>query len=89
MASRGADTTIVALLMVSIIAVAFLALLFLPLVIAALLVIVAVIFVAVAVAFILGGLMVIPFYFLKRKKNVEPGSYQMEQMDDMQQKERK
>ena len=89
MASRGADTTIVALLIISIVAVAFLALLFLPLVIAALLVIVAVIFVAVAVILILGGLMAIPFYFLKRRKTVEPGSYRMEQMDDMQQKERK
>jgi hypothetical protein len=87
--SRGADATLVALLIIAIVAVAILAILFLPWVLAAMLVIVAIIFVAVAVLLILGGLAAIPYYFLKRGRDTEPGSYRMEQMDDMQKKERK
>jgi len=88
-ASRGADATFVALLIIGIIVVALLALYFLPWVLAAIIVIVAIIFVVVAVALILGGLAAIPYYFLKGGKGSEPGSYRMEQMDDLQQKERK
>lgn len=89
MASRGADATLIALLIIGIIAVALLALYFLPLLLAAIIVIVAVIFIVVAIALVFGLLAAIPYYFIKRKKDAEPGSYRMEQMDDMQQKERK
>jgi hypothetical protein len=87
--ARGTDAAIVALLIIGIIAVAILALLYLELLLAAIVVLVAVVFVALAVAVVLGGLATIPYYLLKRGRDAQPGSYRLEQMDEMKGKERK
>ncbi|MCG7845302.1 MAG: hypothetical protein MIO90_07730 [Methanomassiliicoccales archaeon] len=89
MASRAADATIVALLVIGVIAVALLAFLYLEWLLAFIIILVAVVVIAAVVLAILGGLAVIPYYFIKRGKDTQPGSYRLEQMDDMQQKERK
>lgn len=77
-----------ALLVIGIIAVAILALLYLDWLLAAIIIIVALVVIGAVVLLILGSLAVIPMYFLKRGKETQPGSYRLEQMDDLQQKER-
>lgn len=77
-----------ALLVIGIIAVAILALLYLDWLLAAIIIIVALVVIGTVVLLILGSLAVIPMYFLKRGKETQPGSYRLEQMDDLQQKER-
>jgi hypothetical protein len=89
MASRATDATIVALLVIGIIAVALLALWYLDWLLAAIIILVAVIVIGAVVLMILGSLAIIPIYFMKKGKDTQPGSYRLEQMDDLQQKERK
>ncbi|MBN1109522.1 MAG: hypothetical protein JXA45_02050 [Methanomassiliicoccales archaeon] len=87
--ARGVDAAIVALLIIGILAVAILALFYLEWLLAAIVILVAAVFLVLAVALLLGGLAVIPYYFVKRGKDTQPGSYRLEQMDDMKDQERK
>jgi hypothetical protein len=87
--ARGVDAAIVALLIIGILAVAILALFYLEWLLAAIIILVAAVFLVLAVAVLLGGLAIIPYYFVKRGKDTQPGSYRLEQMDDMKDQERK
>jgi len=83
------DATIVALLVIAVIAVALLAVWYLEWVLAAIIVLVAAAFLVLALVAILGGLAVIPFYFAKRGRDSQPGSYTLEQIKDPKDQERK
>jgi len=87
--SKGSDVTIVALLVIGVIAVAILALLYLEWLLAGIIVVVAVAVLVLAAAIILGGLAAIPYYFLKRGRDSEPGHYTLEQMEEPKNQERK
>ncbi|MCX6650598.1 MAG: hypothetical protein NT131_02935 [Methanomassiliicoccales archaeon] len=88
MGSHGKDATIMALLIIAMIAVALLALLYLEWLLAAIIIIVVIAFLAAVIILVLGGLIAIPFYFAKRGRDSEPGSYKLEQMEDPEQKKR-
>ncbi len=83
------DATIVALLVIAVIAVALLAVWYLEWVLAAIIVLVAAAFLILALVAILGGLAVIPYYFAKRGRDSQPGSYTLEQIKDPKDQERK
>ncbi|KAF5055359.1 hypothetical protein DSECCO2_378530 [anaerobic digester metagenome] len=83
------DATIVALLTIAVIAVALLAVWYLEWVLAAIIVLVAAAFLILALVAILGGLAVIPYYFAKRGRDSQPGSYTLEQIKDPKDQERK
>jgi len=82
MAVRGKDVTIITLLIIGMMAVALLALLYLEWLLAALIIIVALAFIAAVVIIVLGGLAAIPYYFAKRGRDSQPGSYKLEQIED-------
>ena len=46
-------------------------------------------FLVLALLFVLGGLAVIPYYFAKRGRESQPGSYTLEQLKDPKDQERK
>jgi len=79
----------VALLVIGVIAVALLALWYLEWVLAVIIVMVAAAFLVLALLFILGGLAAIPYYFAKRGRESQPGSYTLEQLKDPKDQERK
>ncbi len=83
------DATIVALLVIAVIAVALLAVWYLEWVLAAIIIMVAAAFLVLALLFVLGGLAVIPYYFAKRGRESQPGSYTLEQLKDPKDQERK
>jgi hypothetical protein len=89
MAARGRDAVLIALLVIGVIAVAILALAYLDWLLAAMIVLIAVIALVVVAAVIIGGLAAIPYYFTKRGKDSTPGSYKLEEVDDMRPKEQK
>lgn len=76
------DATIVALLVIAVIAVALLAVWYLEWVLAVIIVVVAAAFLVLALLLVLGGLAVIPYYFAKRGRESQPGSYTLEQLKD-------
>ena len=78
-----------ALLVIGVIAVALLALWYLEWVLAVIIVMVAAAFLVLALLFILGGLAAIPYYFAKRGRESQPGSYTLEQLKDPKDQERK
>ncbi len=78
-----------ALLTIAVIAVALLAVWYLEWVLAAIIVLVAAAFLILALVAILGGLAVIPYYFAKRGRDSQPGSYTLEQIKDPKDQERK
>lgn len=78
-----------ALLVIAVIAVALLAVWYLEWVVAAIIVMVAAAFLILALLFLLGGLAVIPYYFAKRGRDSQPGSYALEQLKDPKDQERK
>lgn len=83
------DATIVALLVIGVVAVALLAVWYLEWVVAAIIVLVAVAFLVLALLAVLGGLAAIPYYFAKRGRDSQPGSYTLEQIRDPKDQERK
>ncbi|MHC1680167.1 MAG: hypothetical protein AB9860_02810 [Methanomassiliicoccales archaeon] len=83
------DATIVALLVIAVIAVALLAVWYLEWVLAAIIIMVAAAFLIMALLFVLGGLAAIPYYFAKRGRESQPGSYTLEQLKDPKDQERK
>lgn len=87
--ARATDSAIIALLIIGVIAVAILAILYLEWLIAAIIVLVAVVVLAVVVLLILGSLAVIPYYFAKRGRDAQPGSYRLDQLRDPKDQERK
>jgi hypothetical protein len=83
------DATIVALLVIGVIAVALLAVWYLEWLVAAIIVIVAVAVLIIALLAVLGGLAAVPYYFAKRGRDSQPGSYTLEQLKDPKDQERK
>lgn len=83
------DALLVALLVIGVIAVAILAISYLDWLVAALIVLIAIAVLVAVAAMIIGGLAAIPYYFAKRGKDSAPGSYRLEEIDDMQRKEQK
>lgn len=71
-----------ALLVIAVIAVALLAVWYLEWVLAVIIVVVAAAFLVLALLLVLGGLAVIPYYFAKRGRESQPGSYTLEQLKD-------
>ena len=78
-----------ALLVIAVIGVALLAVWYLDWVLAAIIVLVAVAFLVLVLAAVLGGLAIIPYYFAKRGRDTQPGSYTLEQVKDIKDQERK
>ncbi len=78
-----------ALLAIAVIAVALLAVWYLEWVLAIIIVIVAAAFLVLALLFVLGGLAAVPYYFAKRGRESQPGSYALEQLKDPKDQERK
>lgn len=78
-----------ALLVIGVIAVALLAIWYLEWVLAAIIVLVAAAFLVIALAVILGGLAIIPYYLAKRGQDQRPGSYTLEQLKEPKDQERR
>jgi hypothetical protein len=83
------DATIVALLVIGVIAVALLAIWYLEWLVAAIIVIIAVAVLVLALLAVLGFLAAVPYYFAKRGRDSQPGSYSLEQLKDPKDQERK
>ncbi|HQQ24830.1 MAG TPA: hypothetical protein PLR51_00960 [Methanomassiliicoccales archaeon] len=83
------DATIVALLVIGVVAVALLAVWYLEWLVAVIIVIVAAAVLVIALLAMLGGLAAIPYYFAKRGRDSQPGSYTLGQLKDPKDQERK
>ncbi len=78
-----------ALLAIGVIAVALLAVWYLEWLVAAMIVLIAVAVLLIALLAVLGVLAAIPFYFAKRGRDSQPGSYTLKQLKDPKDQERK
>lgn len=83
------DATILVLLAVAVIAVALLAVWYLEWLVAAIIVLIAAAVLVIALLAVLGVLAAIPYYFAKRGRDSQPGSYTLEQLKDPKDQERK